>query len=291
MHGFTGHPERTWTSKKANPRPLNEDPLPNEPPERPSKIRKLNPFSTSRRDGENVNTPVYWPRDLVPLTAPRARILTYGYDTHIRHRMGAPPNRSTVYDISWNLLVALESERRTEQLRPMLFVAHSLGGIVVKELLRRSMGCQLGQTYLHGIFESTIGIIFFGTLHACVDPRGFLHRVAENLAKAVGFSVNEQIVNSLLPSAERLRELRDEFGPMSQDRGWAIHSFQEQLGVDSLFGRKVLPSDVPFIDIPILTLAGRGRHVVVSQHFCSRDHRAHWAEPHGNVSLYGARRR
>lgn len=245
MHGFTGHPEHTWT-KKANAQRFSDSPTANESLERPSKIRRLNLFSTSQHDGETTSTPVCWPRDLVPLTVPRARVLTYGYDTHIRHRMRAPVNRNTVYDIAWDLLVALESERRTQPLRPVLFVAHSLGGIVVKEMLRRSKGCQLGQTYLRRIFGSTIGAIFFGTPHAGADPRSFPHRVAEQVIKAAGFSVNEQIVNTLLPSSERLRELRDEFGPMAQDQGWAIHSFQEQFG--------------------------HGRHVVVSQHLSSRDH-------------------
>ena len=177
----------------------------------------------------------------MPGTVPRARVLTYGYDTHIRHQwVGPRVNRNTVYDIAWNLLVALESERRAEPSRPVLFVVHSLGGIVVKEALRRSRSCQMGQAHLRGIFESTIGIIFFGTPHAGADPRTLLHHVAEKVAKAAGLSVNEQIVRALLPSSERLQELRDEFGPMAQDRGWIIHSFQEQFDVDALFGKVII---------------------------------------------------
>jgi hypothetical protein len=42
-----------------------------------------------------------------------------------------------------------------------------------------------------------------------------------------------------LPSAERLRELRDEFSPMAHQQKWIIHSFQEQLGARLLNGRKV----------------------------------------------------
>ncbi|KAH8889013.1 ankyrin [Thozetella sp. PMI_491] len=107
-------------------------------------------------------------------------------------------------------------------------------------MLRRSRGCQMGQAYLRGVFESTIGVIFFGTPHAGSDPRNFLHRIAEEAIKAAGFSVNQQIVNALLPSSERLRELRDEFGPMALDRDWTIHSFQEDVGIQGLFGRKVV---------------------------------------------------
>lgn len=148
-------------------------------------------------------------------------------------------NTNTVYDISKELLIALESKRRAEPSRPVVFIAHSLGGIVVKEMLRQSRGYHRIQPHLHKIFESAIGIIFFGTPHAGADPRRFLHRIAERVIKAAGFSVNEQIVNALLPSSERLRELRDEFGPMAQEQKWTIHSFQEQLGVGLLNNQKV----------------------------------------------------
>lgn len=121
-------------------------------------------------------------------------------------------------------------------------MVHSLGGIVVKEMLRRSSGCDSGRAHLRHIFESTIGIVFFGTPHGGADPRGILQRVAEKAIKAAGFSVNELIVNTLLPSAERLRELRDEFSPMILDQNWVIHSFQEQVGVSILGGHKVSPS-------------------------------------------------
>ncbi|RYP71044.1 hypothetical protein DL769_004757 [Monosporascus sp. CRB-8-3] len=238
IHGFTGHPERTWTSKKGNVRHRNDDRIVGEFAEPPPKIRKLNPFSSSHHDKRDAVPAVYWPRDLVPETVPFARVLTYGYDTHIRHWAKSPVNRSTVYDIACDLLVALESERRTDPSRPILFVVHSLGGIVVKEMLRRSSSCHMGQTHLRHIFESAIGIIFFGTPHAGADPRGFLHRIAEKVIKATGFSVNEHIVNTLLPSSERLKELRDEFGPMAQQQKWIIHSFQEQFGVELLSGHK-----------------------------------------------------
>lgn len=183
---------------------------------------------------------VYWPKDLLPATVPGARILTYGYDTHLRHVFGPPLNKTTVYDIAWDFLVALEANRRLHSSRPILFVAHSLGGIVVKETLRRSNGCRSGQSHLHTVFESTIGIVFFGTPHGGADPRGLPQLVVERLVKMAGFRVNENILRTLLPSSERLRELRDEFVPLASENGWKIHSFQEELGVTMLSGNKVI---------------------------------------------------
>ncbi|KAJ9668958.1 hypothetical protein H2201_000784 [Coniosporium apollinis] len=213
VHGFTGHPERTWSHKGelCDDRHEHDD----GDVERPSKFRRLLPSTSSNHRRSGVRKAVYWPRDLVPTTVPDARILTYGYDTHIRHRFGPAVSSSTVYDIAWDFLVSLEAERRSESSRPLLFIAHSLGGIVVKEALRRSRGCETYQNHIHTIYESTSGIIFFGTPHGGADPRGLLQHIAERVIRAAGFTVNEQIVNTLLPSSERLRELREEFGPMN----------------------------------------------------------------------------
>lgn len=139
--------------------------------------------------------------------------------------------------------------RRTDCTRPLLFIAHSLGGIVVKEMLRQSDGFLTHQTHLRSISTSTLGIIFFGTPHSGADPRGLLLHIAESVVRVFGLTANEKVLDGLLPSSERLRELRDNFGPMAHARGWAIHSFQEDLVVKAL-GRKVrtVPSFADYID-------------------------------------------
>ena len=101
------------------------------------------------------------------------------------------------------------------------------------------------QSHLRSIYESTSGIVFFGTPHGGADPRGLLQHIAEKIIKAMGFSVNEQIVNTLLPSSARLRELRDDFGPMARQENWTIYSFQEQYGINALNGNKVRDSIFP----------------------------------------------
>jgi hypothetical protein len=108
----------------------------------------------------------------------------------------------------------------------------------VKEVLRRSRGYDR-LAPLRQIFESTIGIIFFGTPHSGADPRSVAHHAVISLAKGIGFKVNENIVESLFPSAEYLKQLRDEFRRMIEKREWFIHSFQEQYGMSGLFGKKV----------------------------------------------------
>ncbi|KAJ9614164.1 hypothetical protein H2200_002300 [Cladophialophora chaetospira] len=235
VHGFNGHPERTWLHK-GDACNLPEASIAGDSDERPRKIQKMVEsfkLSVGRK-------PVHWPRDLLPSTLPRARILTYGYDTHLGHRFGPAKSQKTVYDFAKDFLLELEALRRSRPTRPLLFIAHSLGGIVVKEMLRQSYGYVYHQPHLRAVSDSTKGVIFFGTPHGGADPRSMLKSIAENIARAVGFTVNEQVLDSLLPSSERLRQLRDEFGPMARAQKWIIHCFQEDHGIKALGGRKVV---------------------------------------------------
>ena len=184
---------------------------------------------------------VYWPKHLVPDILPTARVLVYGYDTNVRHSFGLPVSQNTVYDIASDFLGELEAGRRSHPFRPIVFIAHSLGGIVVKEMLGRARAFERYHDHLHQVhqvYESTAAIIFFGTPHGGADPRGLLEHIAEQIARAAGFKVNKEIVNTLLPTSERLRELRDNFGVMARQKNWIIYSFQEQYGVQSLGGKK-----------------------------------------------------
>ncbi|CAG8978624.1 hypothetical protein HYALB_00013224 [Hymenoscyphus albidus] len=220
VHGFTGHPERTWTHK-GEVQSQYDQVGHEDDGERPSKFRKL-------LSGKGARKSVYWPRDLLPTTVNNtARVMTFGYDTNVRHKFGNPINQQTL-------------NAGHNHLGRWFSLFHSLGGIVVKETLRRSRGFEFTQIHLRNTYESTSGILFFGTPHSGADPRGPLQHIAERVIKVAGFSVSRQIVDTLLPSSERLKELRDEFGPMAHRRSWITYYFQEQYGVPALGGNRVV---------------------------------------------------
>ena len=235
VHGFTGYPERTWTHKGSRLDHHDEDANWDE---HLSKFQKLIPSVANHRNYGRVRKRTYWLHDLLPSSIPNARVLTYGYDANIRHWAGNPPSQNTVYDTAWDLLGSLDAFRHSESQRPIFFIVHSLGGVVVKEALRRSRGCETHHRNFHKIFQATMGVMLFGTPHGGADPRGILQHIVEKVVRIVGYSVNEQILTPLLPAAERLRELRDEFNPMARERKWIVYSSQEQYGLKVLNGKK-----------------------------------------------------
>jgi len=93
--------------------------------------------STGSDDTDDSNTEkVFWPHDLLPTDCMNARILTYGYDSHVSHFFKGPANQNNINAHGRSLLNALELHRREFPKRPILFVVHSLGGIILKEVSR-----------------------------------------------------------------------------------------------------------------------------------------------------------
>lgn len=243
VHGLTGHPEHTWSEKQEVGRGQNEHN--DNDGERRSKRQKLLPSATPPEEEYGLHEPTYWPRDLVPIDVPNARVLTYGYDTSPTHCGGYSMGKSTVQDIAWEFLIGLEAARRFQSLRPLIFVAHSFGGIVVMEALRRSSGCQKHQSHLHSIYEGTSGILFFGTPHSGPNSHDLIQQTIERIIKIDNFKVNDHIVDIFLLYVEQLKEWDKKFGLIARDRCWTIISFQEQHGNIAIDGKKVGGSTIP----------------------------------------------
>ena len=78
-----------------------------------------------------------WPKELLPKRIPRARILTFGYDADVYHFWSKPASDNTIKNHGDNLtasLVGLRHGNEETAARPIIFVAHSLGGLVCAEV-------------------------------------------------------------------------------------------------------------------------------------------------------------
>lgn len=72
-----------------------------------------------------------WLRDFVPTSIPEARILTYGYNSGVAFSSSA----SDITDYARDLLERIRARRkRSTRERLIIFVCHSLGGIVFKKV-------------------------------------------------------------------------------------------------------------------------------------------------------------
>ncbi|MCJ1384068.1 hypothetical protein MMC17_007184 [Xylographa soralifera] len=158
---------------------------------------------------------VFWPRDLLSGDVGNARIFSFGYDAdavNLRHRV----SNETVSHHADSLLLKLERERRpnARRMRRIVFVAHSLGGLVVEKALCLSQ--HKAEPHLRRIAESTMGMMFFGTPHLGADLAVWAKAGIE-LANLLRKN-NSNIVGVLEPSSEMLADIRDGLGELFRIR-------------------------------------------------------------------------
>ncbi|KAL2836458.1 hypothetical protein BJY01DRAFT_221982 [Aspergillus pseudoustus] len=193
VHGLTGDRERTWTVS---------------------------------------DTTALWPEILLPSAIPNARVLAFGYDTNV-------PDWITMVSVSrvgnhaMNLSTALASFRDQDDTknRPIIFVCHSLGGIVFQDAITT---CQhYPEAHIRSVAQSISGIIFLGTPHS----RSEITHAVENLARSIGLlnQTNPDILSFLERESEALAKIQNSFHAFIRlrlvSKGEAIQmtSFYEEL--------------------------------------------------------------
>ncbi|KAH7012605.1 uncharacterized protein B0I36DRAFT_52432 [Microdochium trichocladiopsis] len=156
------------------------------------------------------------PKALLPSKLPTARVLTFGYDAYVADWRGVV-SQGRIANHAWNLLTSLAAYREEDDTneRPIIFVCHSLGGLVCEDALSTSR--QRTEGHLQNILRSTRGIAFLGTPH----HGSGLARWAELLSRSKGIikQTNTEIVAVLRRDSEVLARIQDGFHTMVQSRG------------------------------------------------------------------------
>jgi pimeloyl-ACP methyl ester carboxylesterase len=156
-----------------------------------------------------------WPRDLLAKELHNVRIFTFGYDADVIGFLNMAGS-NCVRDHGKSLAQDLAGRRITTDSRdrPLIFVAHSLGGLVVEQALLIARGSS--QPHVKALLPSTIAIAFMGTPHLGsrkADWAGPLTQMSNLLRKT-----NKEIVAVLRPGSEMLGNLQEEFHTMLEDR-------------------------------------------------------------------------
>ncbi|MCJ1250247.1 hypothetical protein MMC30_007473 [Trapelia coarctata] len=228
VHGLQGHPKDAWTSKKRSAAPG--------PSQRKLRLPGFGRSSRSKLETdeeEEDDKAVFWPEDLLPTDCPNARIWTWGYDSHVTHFFNGATNQNNIFGHAKNLLFELNREIDFLTQPKAIFVAHSLGGIIVKEVLRRSEGNE--DVKLRSIFTATYGVVFLGTPH----------RGSNRLAKQI---------RALQFDSSELELSREEFAKQWRRECFLVRTFQEGQGMKGTrlggFNEKVVPDISSSLDDP-----------------------------------------
>lgn len=157
----------------------------------------------------------HWLRDLLPNDIINARIFCWGYDANTH---GDRVSCQYLYDLARSLVSDLCLERRLTNTttRPIIFVAHSLGGIIVKSALVHSDAARKGALEEHrSIKTSTYGVVFMGTPHQ--GGSGVqLGKLLVNVA-SVFVAADDRLMKHLERDSEWLQQQLGQYGPISGD--------------------------------------------------------------------------
>ncbi|KAF2651873.1 hypothetical protein K491DRAFT_75781 [Lophiostoma macrostomum CBS 122681] len=152
-----------------------------------------------------------WLRDFLPAQIPNARILLFGYNSNVTN--GA--NLMSVGDHAGNLLERLDFKRGNDPDRPIVFVAHSLGGLVVKKAL---VDAKLNDAYAR-IRSATHGIAFFATPHMGGNYAAFMKIVSKIVNHVARNSPNTLVEDLQKPSGPYgfIAKLNEDFQHQLED--------------------------------------------------------------------------
>ncbi|KAF7547618.1 hypothetical protein G7Z17_g7594 [Cylindrodendrum hubeiense] len=180
VHGLNGSPDKTWTAKNG----------------------------------------VFWPLDLLPasLKDVQANIMVYGYNADVYSKQNdQSASDNFIHQHAQTLIANLTFHRRSEGTfqNPIIWVAHSLGGILVKKALLYSNDVRAEHhEHYRSIYVSTFGLVFLGTPHTGADGATWglmLQGMADAILPKKFFESESVLLRTLKKENETLSNINSHF--------------------------------------------------------------------------------
>ncbi|KAK1589962.1 ankyrin repeat-containing protein, partial [Colletotrichum navitas] len=163
-----------------------------------------------------------WLRDFLPREIPAIRVFLYGYDTVLPGSL----SKQSIKDLGSILLERITAFRAGDDTsrRPIIFVGHSLGGLLIKEALLQAR--RRHSETKSDFSKATFGLLFFG-----VPNLGLRN---EQLRTLVRGQPNESLINDLLVDNDSeppncLKTLSDQFSETCRDYYQVVSFFERSL--------------------------------------------------------------
>ncbi|EDN99566.1 hypothetical protein SS1G_02421 [Sclerotinia sclerotiorum 1980 UF-70] len=240
IHGLRGHPRYTWESgRKVSNTDINSASAASNKSKSRKSLKSFDSFkslfrsksykpsgsSTTSQSLSDIRK-VFWLQDYLVEDIHEARVWTYGYNADMIDGLFQANNQNSVLQHSRDLVEKIKGEIENED--SFVFVAHSLGGIIVKDAIHSSQP----------VHRRTKSVIFLGTPH-----RGSIYagwgEIASNLARLALRDSDKEILEPLKVNSELLDNIHKGFKTIVCEYGIKIHSFQEAQATSGIKGLHV----------------------------------------------------
>lgn len=208
-------------------------------------------------DRESKST-LAWPRSGIRLEANTARVLTYDHG-YIEKDKG-------LENMAAGLLSCIYAERTGEsERRPLFFICHSIGGLVVKMALQQAG--DRNSEYRH-ILENCYGVTFFATPHrgSSYLSIGEFDRSIQQLLH-LSVPLEDTLKAELKPDDTMLLKLDDRFKELASEfQVWSFHETEDSiLSTDGITGLTDIPFKAPIVSLRSAILGVRHEKVYALQ--------------------------
>ncbi|SLM34305.1 P-loop containing nucleoside triphosphate hydrolase [Lasallia pustulata] len=202
---------------------------------------------------------MYWPATLLSRDVPNSRILSFGYDADVV-KFWNPTSQNRVGNHALNMLGGLTRlrEKSDTENRKVIFVTHSLGGLVTQDCLCSSRSHP--EKHLQQISSCTIGIVFLGTPHHGADLAAWA-KFGSTIAKTIKH-VNSDIVSVLKPGSEMLARVQDGFHGLLRLR----RNEESEIAVTCFFEELPLPLVGKVVEMESAILPGYASYGIHANH-------------------------
>ncbi|XP_071776434.1 protein SERAC1 [Centroberyx gerrardi] len=160
-----------------------------------------------------------WPKSWLAADCPNLRVLSVEYDSHLsdwKAKCPAENQRKSLAYRSRELLNKLKLAGVGE--RPVIWVAHSMGGLLVKKMLLDASE----DPDMHELMKNTKGIVFYSVPHHGT----FMAEYSVNVRYLLFPSIE---VRELCKDSPALRDLNENFLNMAKEKEFKVLSFAETL--------------------------------------------------------------
>uniref|UniRef100_A0A7N8XGR5 Protein SERAC1 n=1 Tax=Mastacembelus armatus TaxID=205130 RepID=A0A7N8XGR5_9TELE len=194
IHGILGAAFKTWRQKDRNT--LDEE---------------------KEEEESRDNYTECWPKSWLAADCPNLRVLSVEYDSHLSDWMAKCPvenQRKSLAYRSQELLNKLKLAGVGE--RPVIWVAHSMGGLLVKKMLLDASK----DPDMRGLLKNTKGIMFYSVPHHGTSMAEYSVNVRYLLFPSIE-------VRELCKDSPALRNLNENFLNMAKEKEFKVLSFAE----------------------------------------------------------------
>jgi WD40 repeat protein len=205
---------------------------------------------TSRQTwSKNRDPALFWPGEWLPYETgiSAARIMSFGYNAHFSS-MADRNNKLNISDFAKDLLFTMKfttgKEGRGLNIgsRPIIFVVHSMGGLVVKKSII------LGQNDEHykDIVQATSGILFLSTPHRGSSMAQVLNRI---LSTCFLTHSPKEYISELSTDSTAIQDINDQFRNLAPSFS-IVSFFETQATTVGLSQVMVLTKDSSILGYP-----------------------------------------